>query len=142
MNSAPATTVPQSPYPNAPIIEAVIEIRVEYSDAAAAAVHRAAFVASLSSEFPRKETMQRHEIQVEVSPEGPPQVGKKETAGGWRLYNEKSDRVLVLLSDTATCLRTRDGRLSVLNANPYGSDSSLRAAPVEYRGWRCGTLTV
>jgi uncharacterized protein (TIGR04255 family) len=102
MNSAPLPPVPKPPYRNAPIIEAIIELQVHFADPGAARVARADFVASLSNDFPRQETMHRHDFKFEVQPGADPRISSEQGPGGWRMLNAKSDRILILLHDTFT----------------------------------------
>lgn len=93
--AATDSVVPERPYPNAPIIEAVIDLHIEYPAADAIETLRK-FAETISPSFPRMEPL--HEIRVQIDGELDGQASKTTHAQqtGWRLFNADGDRILVL----------------------------------------------
>lgn len=89
------SVVPTPPYRNAPIIEAVIDIQVDFSSPDALETLRA-FSDALALEFPRKEPTLQIDMLVEGKPDGESIHTSNTRLIGWKLFNSSNDRVLLL----------------------------------------------
>src|SRR5438874_2100988 len=84
--------VPKAPYPNAPIIEAVIDIHVTLPPNEADALM--SFANAVTTSFPRKESL--HELQLQFKPGDSKAEATNVGQIGWKLFSAQNDRIVLL----------------------------------------------
>lgn len=119
------TEVPRPPYRNAPILEAIVDIHVQYPQPGPTEEQYRRFASAVQADFPRNESQFAVELQLHGdSSDGPPEHSGETHFAGLRLFRPENDRVMVI----------RNEGFAYSHLTPYKYWDVLRGEGVRY--WR------